>query len=140
MSATTRYKIIAKLEKLREYLGYLRELQKVNRKTFLGDYHHFGLAERYLQLSIEVILDVSKLLIIEKKLPEPHNNREIFVVLGDHRVLSKKTVERLDGMPGFRNILVHEYGDIDREKVYQNLQECLDDFRVFTKDVKRSLR
>ena len=57
MSKLTYNKIVAKLEQLDEYLKYLSEIQKVNKKTFLQDYHFYGTAERYLQVSIETIID-----------------------------------------------------------------------------------
>jgi uncharacterized protein YutE (UPF0331/DUF86 family) len=43
--------------------------------------------------------------------------------------------ERLDGIVGFRNILVHEYGKIDRERVYQYLQERIGDFEKFKEEI-----
>jgi len=73
MSKTVFNKIIAKLERLDEYLRYLADVQKVNKKSFLNDYRFYGLAERYLQLAIEVILDVGKLIIITEKLEKPED-------------------------------------------------------------------
>ena len=81
-------KIIAKLQALDEYLGYLKELQKINKKSFLQDYHQFGLAEHYLHLSIEVLLDVSKLIIIAYGLPRPEEPREVFYALHNEGVIN----------------------------------------------------
>ena len=140
MSSVTFNKIIAKLQRLDEYLGYLKDIQKVNKKSFLKDYHFFGLAERYLQLSIEVVLDVGKLLLVEKNIERPENSREIFALLCDHKVFSKKLAQNLMGIAGFRNILVHDYEKIDREIVYEKLQENYDDFVKFKKEVLKAVK
>ncbi len=42
-------------------------------------------------------------------------------------------------MAGFRNILVHEYLEIDRRRVYQVLRDDLVDFERFIKAVSKLL-
>lgn len=140
MSKNTRNKIIAKLERLDEYLRYLREIQKVNKKAFLNDFHFFGLAERYLQLAIEAIMDAGKLLLIEEGLEKPDQNQEVLSVLYAKKVIPKKVIEKLSGIANFRNILVHDYEKIDREIIYQKLQHNLEDFVYFKKSVLAYLK
>jgi uncharacterized protein YutE (UPF0331/DUF86 family) len=118
-----------------EYIGYLEEIQKINKKDFVNDYHFFGLAERYFQLSIEILLDIGKLMITLEKLRKPEDNQEIFAVLCDAKIISEKLVNNLIGIANFRNILVHEYDKIDREIIYEKLQNNLDDFKNFKKEI-----
>src|SRR3989339_674821 len=89
MSKEAYNKIISKLQKLDEYIKYLKEVQKINKNQFVEDYHFFGLAERYLQLSIEILLDVGKLLIVIKGLKRPEENQEIFSALCDEKIFPK---------------------------------------------------
>jgi len=133
-------KIIAKLEKLDEYLGYLSEIQKVSKKQFIGDYHYFGLAERYLQLSIEIILDVGKLIILSERLRKPEDNQDIFAILAGQKIISGKLFQELSGIAGFRNILVHDYEKINREIVHQKLKENLSNFKDFKKEIVKFLK
>lgn len=140
MSNAAFNKIISKLNRLDEYLGYLKDIQKVNRKSFVSDYHFFGLAERYLQLSIEAVLDIGKLLIIFKNTRRPEDNQEIFLVLGKNKIISNKLAGELRGIAGFRNILVHDYEKIDREIVYQKLHDNFKDFNNFKREILKFLR
>lgn len=133
-------KIIAKLEKLDEYFTYLSEIQNVNKKTFVGDYHFYGLAERYLQLSIEIVLDIGKLLIVSERLRKPEDNQDVFTALSERKIISLKLLQELSGIVGFRNILVHDYEKIDREIIYQKLKENLDNFRNFKKEILNFLK
>ena len=135
MSKEAYNKIISKLQKLDEYLKYLKEMQNVNKNKFTEDYHFFGLAERYLQLSIEILLDIGKLLVIIKELKKPEENQEIFSVLRDEKIVSEKLADNLMGIANFRNILVHDYEKIDREIVYEKLQNNLSDIEDFKKEI-----
>lgn len=139
MSKEAYNKIISKFSRLDEYLRYLKEIQKVNKKTFTNDFHFFGLAERYLQLAIEVVMDIGKLLLVTEDLPRAENNSEIFSILVENKVLPKSLLKRLDGITSFRNILVHDYEKIDREIVYGKLQNNLKDFIDFKKIVLKKL-
>ena len=139
MSKLVFNKIVAKLERLDEYLSNLRGIQKVQKKIFISDYHFYGLEERYLQLAIEVLLDVGKLIIISERLRKPEDNQDIFVVLNESKIVSPRLGTRLAGVANFRNILVHDYENIDREIVYVKLQKNLDDFKFFKKEILRFL-
>lgn len=132
-------KIIAKFERLDEYLTYLREIQKVNKKSFMKDYHFHGLAERYLQLAIEVLLDVSKLIILAKNFRKPEDNQEIFMVLCENNIILKRALKNFSGIANFRNILVHDYEKIDREIIYNKLHDNIGDFILFKKSVLKFL-
>lgn len=135
MTNISENKIFEKLSLLDEYLSYLKDIQKVNKNSFLKDYHFYGLAERYLQLSIQTLIDVGQLIITEKQLPRPPEPQEIFSILFNSKILSENLVNRLTGIVGFRNILVHEYGKIDREKVYEYLQNNIGIFEQYKKEV-----
>lgn len=140
MISLQREKIIAKFSQLDEYLGYLKDIQKVNKTSFLSDYHFFGLAERYLQLAIQMLIDVGQMIIIEGGLPKAPEPQEIFSILFNHKIISGELANKLTGIVGFRNILVHEYEDIDREEVYKYLQGRLDTFTLFKKEILRKIK
>ncbi len=140
MSKIIYNKIIAKLQKLDEYCGYLEEIQKINKEKFVNDYRAFGLAERYLQLSIEILLDVGKLIILSERLRKPEDNQDIFAVLHEKKIISEKLLKQIAGIANFRNILVHDYEKIDREIVYQKLKEQLKDFNNFKKEILKFLK
>lgn len=126
--------------RLDEYLKYLTEVQKIGKSNFIEDYHYHGLAERYLQLAIEVILDTGKLIIIAENFRQPEDNQDIFAVLSESKIISRPLAQELIGIAGFRNILVYDYEKIDREIVYEKLQNNLDNFLDFKKEISRALK
>ncbi|MFH1968001.1 MAG: DUF86 domain-containing protein [bacterium] len=137
MTSLTRQKILEKLENFQEYLNYISQLKKEakSEKVFLSDFHLFGNTERYLQLSIQIIVDVSHLLIIDLGLERPKDNYEAISIIYAHKIISEKMVNKLIKMVGLRNLLVHEYGKIDRKKIYKILKEQTEDLKNFKKQV-----
>ena len=102
-------------------LCYLKQIKKEikSEKVFLDDFHFYGLTERYLQLSCQVIIDTLNLLIIEEGIEKPDSRLEIISFLFNKGIISENLFSRLEGVVGFRNILVHEYGKIDHKRTYQ---------------------
>jgi uncharacterized protein YutE (UPF0331/DUF86 family) len=139
MSPKIRSIILAKLSRLDEYLGYLHELRKYPERTFVADYRIHGLAERYLQLSIEILIDVARQMLIQLDMERPENNYEAFELLREHKVISAALLNKLRPMTGFRNILVHDYMKIDRKLVYRALKKDLKDITSFKRAIVRKL-
>jgi uncharacterized protein YutE (UPF0331/DUF86 family) len=74
---------------------------------------------RYLQLCIEIVLDIGKLIVVSENLRRPEDNQDILAVLFEKQIISSALSNQLTGIANFRNILVHDYEKIDREIVYQ---------------------
>jgi uncharacterized protein YutE (UPF0331/DUF86 family) len=142
MTNITKNKIYDKMQQLDEYLKYLRQLSREvgSEKQFINDFHYFGTAERYLQLSIQTVIDTVQLVIVDSGLLRPEDNQESISLLYKQKIISKNVVKELDGIVGFRNILVHEYGKIDRKKVYFYLQEQVDSLRLFRREILKHLK
>jgi uncharacterized protein YutE (UPF0331/DUF86 family) len=99
--------------------------------------HH--LAERYLHLAVEATLDLGNHWIADRGLPTPDANRDTFTVLEKAGELSPDLAERLRGWAGFRNILVHEYMQIDHAISYRAIQNELGDLDSFASWAREKL-
>mgnify|MGYP000005135533 CR=1 FL=1 len=142
MTNLTREKIFAKLENYREYISYLKKAKQeaTSQKKFTSDFHLFGSVERYLQLCTQIIIDVGHLIIIDSGDKRPEDNYEMVSTLRQKKIISKKTADNVTSMIGLRNLLVHEYGHIDRNKVYKILKENITDLDKFYKEVVAYLK
>jgi len=63
--------ITTKLSKLREYQRFLKELQATSIEDFTSDFKIRGAVERYLQVSIECIVDIGNEIISSLQLQRP---------------------------------------------------------------------
>ena len=135
-----RHVVLARLGKIRQYVALLRKIRGLaNESVFVKDPLVYGNAERYLQLAIQAVLDIANHIVADMNLSLPGDNKELFELLAEHKVLSTRLAKRLTPMAGFRNILVHEYLEIDRHRVYRALKDDLGDFEQFIKAVTKLL-
>ena len=128
-----------RLRHLRQVVRNLEELRSVERKEFLSSYRHFWLVERGLQLAAEALFDIGTHILAGEFNLHPAEYEEVTRRLARQGVLSAGLYERLRGLGGFRNILVHAYLEIDEERVYDFLQNELQAFRDFTGEVETFL-
>jgi len=122
-----------RLQKLDEYLGILYGLQAYTLEAFVGDPERYGSAERFLQLAIETLTDMGNHVVAELNLGRVDSYRDIPQILARHGHIDDAARDRWIEMIGFRNILVHDYLDVDREIVYHALQEDLEDIATLRK-------
>ena len=120
-----------RLEALHVYLRRLRAFREAEQPEFVREPALHDLAERYLHLAVEACLDLANHWIAEKALPTPDANRDTFTVLENAGELDPKLADRLRGWAGFRNILVHEYLEIDHAIAYRAIRDELSDLESF---------
>ena len=119
-----------RLNKLDEYLAILYRLQEYTLDEFISDPEHYGSAERFLQLGIETITDMGNHVIAELALGVVNSYGDIPAIMSEQGYIDARLKEKWIRMIGFRNILVHEYTDIDRGIVYEVLQHGLADLEA----------
>lgn len=110
-------------------------MQDVSLDEYLDDGNIQAIVERRLQLAIQVCMDIANYLIGQLGLSAPDEQENVFLVLGREGVISSDLAKRMVGMVRFRNILVHDYLEIDSNIVYRNLAEGLDDFDEFAQQI-----
>lgn len=133
-------------ERIKEHLMHLNryhlllcDAQKIPYETFMESPIYQASSERFLQLAIESCLNIGNRLIsivqFERPINAPETYADIFKVMQEIGVVDAIFAARLIQMAKFRNRLVHMYWEIDREQLYQFLQENLEDFVLFRKHV-----
>jgi len=127
--------IAMRLQKLDDYLHSLRQMQAVALDEYLIDDNIQTIVERKLQLAIQACMDIGSYLIGQLGLKAPDEPENVFAALGREGVISQQLAQRMVGMVRFRNILVHDYLEIDSYIVYHNLTEELDDFEQFSQEI-----
>jgi len=134
-----RERILAKIDQLDTYSA---ELQEIAPKSF-AEYQRVEkkrACERLLQVSIEVVIDICNLLVSGLRLGLPAEEQDLFRKLLKADVLSKGMGEKLREMRGFRNILVHEYAQVDDRLVYEAVKTRLGDLALFRREVLAYLK
>ena len=122
-----------RINKLDEYLSILNKLQAYSFEEFMANPERYGSAERFLHLSIEAVIDMANHIIAELGLGVVNWYSDIPAMFFEKGHIDRHLKEKWIQMIGFRNTLVHEYIDIDRQIVYKALQNNLDDIEKLKK-------
>jgi uncharacterized protein YutE (UPF0331/DUF86 family) len=140
MSKLDKNRILSKIDELDKYLG---ELEEILPKDF-DEYNHSiekkRACERLLQISIEIIIDILNIITSKLKLGLPSDEEELIQKIYVKGIISKSLKKILTEMKGFRNILVHKYGEVEDEIVYEILSEKLSDFEKFREEILKFLK
>ncbi len=88
-----------------------------------------------LQRAAEQAIDLANHVIRKGKLGLPKESKESFEILAAAKVIPRELADKLKGMVGFRNIMVHQYQEIDIKIMMDVIEHHLDDLVVFTNHV-----
>ena len=126
-----------RLAKLEELVSKLRKSSQVALEDYLENDDLQAAVERRLQLAAQICIDIANHLISRLRLRIPDDETNLFVILAGSGVISKDLGERMKGLIRFRNILVHNYLEVDPEIVYNNLRRNISDFTEFAEQIGR---
>lgn len=61
----------------------------------------------------------------------PNSYRQTFEILQKHQIIDEAVCDKMASMVGFRNISVHDYGEIKPEIVHSIVKSQMIDFETF---------
>ena len=129
-----------KLQRLHQNLGELEvlytdySLESITADRKLEWALRYGLLE-----CIQLVIDVSCHIVSKDGLGYPETYSECIKLLHQHGYIPNELKKPLISMVGLRNILIHEYVDIDMEELYECLGQ-LDDFRQFIRAIQGKMK
>ncbi len=124
-----------KLEDLRRYSSKLRRYAEYDKEQILEDEEVEATVERYLNLAIEIVVQISQMLISRDNLEKPDTYRGTIEVLGKNEILPRRFAADFAPIAGLRNLLIHRYGTVDAERVVDELQDNVDHFDTFARHI-----
>jgi uncharacterized protein YutE (UPF0331/DUF86 family) len=116
-----------RLDALEGYLAELRSFQSVSREDFVREPALHHLAERFLHLACESILDIAQHVIADQGYRQAQSYKDAMDVLCEEGWIGRDLADRLKGWMGFRNVLVHLYLEIDHGRTYDAIRDDLGD-------------
>ena len=120
----------ARIARLEELIERLETVRGKGVDAYLGDVELRAMTERWLEVALQVCIDLGTQVVMEQSAPAPSSYAEIFETLGRNGLLSEELASRLGDAARQRNLLVHLYMEVDDRAVFASLA-FLDDLREF---------
>lgn len=136
-----RSRIEDRFSEIRRRLDVLQETaETVDNTKFLTDSMISDATERRLQVAIQACIDIASHLVAEMALDKPQKeNKQLFLILAKHKIIGQDLGKKLYDMVGMRNVLVHDYTEVQRDKVYHAIAHELGDIEEFVSQIQRFL-
>lgn len=129
-----------KLQELKRYSKELENFKSISRDEFSSSLGKQWMICHGLQLSIQVLIDVSNHILAAIGENQIEDYVDIIDKLGEKNIIPPEFARQIRGMVGLRNILVHEYVSVDLDKIYEILQNRLDDFHNFIEYINQFMK
>ena len=113
----------------------LRELGRLSEAEFLADFRNTESAKYLLIVAAEAAIDVCNHIVARQGGRAPQDYADCFSILSDLKVIEPNLTTRLRQMARFRNLVVHLYWQVDNRRVYEIIEDNLDDLDMFRQQV-----
>ena len=131
-------KVEKRLLKLEEAVRKLKEIAQFPEEEYHQNEGLRDRTERNLHIAAQACIDIANHIIADKGYRTPQGYADSFEVLMEEGIIPSDLAAKMKMIAGFRNILVHDYQEIDDKIVYSCLTN-LQDFKQFAEYVYRLL-
>jgi uncharacterized protein YutE (UPF0331/DUF86 family) len=126
-----------KIADIKQSLVILRAYSTKEPDKFLNNPEAVRSARYTFIVLVEAATNIANHLCVKYLHEAPQSNAEGFLLLGKHGHLPNGLAERLGKMTGFRNLLVHGYGNVDDHRMFLIMQNDLSDLDLFLAEIAK---
>lgn len=135
-----RDRICTKLNKLYSYYEELKNISGISQEEYSRNLLYRRATERTMQLIVECATDINNMLLKMHSKKGSSDYFNSFLDIADLDIISAEFALKIAPSTGLRNILVHEYEDINDEIVYRSIGNCLEYYLRYMDLINRYLK
>lgn len=124
-----------KLARVNMYLDKLKPIADTTFDEYISDFYKKTSTERLIQIIVECASDINSHVVLESGQRPPEDYTSSFIRAAEVGLINHELASKLKGSGGMRNIIVHEYMDIDDRKVYEILPIAISDYKEYIRQV-----
>lgn len=126
---------------IEDSLSSLERFKAIPYEEFHSNPDHFRIAFYDLHRALEAVMDMGSHILSRIPGARPVSYKDIPRLLGKNRIIPAEFAEGpLTKMAGYRNRMVHFYGEITEEEIFHIIQDELEDFYTFLKYIGALLK
>lgn len=128
--------ILPRLDGIGRNIKRLKELGVLGSAEFTqGD--NYDLAQHHLRLALEGVFHISSHILSRIPGGRVGEYKDIARKMGEFSIVPREFADKpMVAMAGMRNLLVHNYSDLEPRKVYEIITDHLDDIQTFLSHIK----
>ncbi|MGB9977096.1 type VII toxin-antitoxin system HepT family RNase toxin [Thermovenabulum sp.] len=127
--------ISKKINLIKYHLDRIVLKSNISLQEFLNNEDVKDIVCHNLFVVLQNIIDICNHIISDEGMEEPVYLSDMADILAKEKVIRKELIKPLKKMMGLRNLLAHQYGDIDFKVIYFIVQNELKDIYVFMEDI-----
>lgn len=131
--------IFAKAGSIRRHCKRIVDKSNVEIEVFKTDIDRQESVLFNLQMAIQNCIDIAAHIVSEEGYGVPGSNNEMFYMLEENGLLEPSLTEKMVKAVGLRNLIVHEYGKLDLERIHRIIQEEIGDLNDYIKSLLRMI-
>ena len=121
--------LLTRLEEIDKHLEKVLPFSELTYQEFLNDAHAQDIVEYNLFQIINHLITITQHIVVDEDYGLPQTSYEASQILFDKEILDSNDLDLMKKMIGFRNIVGHNYLNINKEVVYFILTKGHDDIR-----------
>ena len=127
--------IVKRVEQIERHLERIRSLASLSYENFLRDSVAQDVAEYNLFQIVNHLIDIFQHTVVDEEYGFPETAYEAAQTLLEKGVLLQEDVDLFKRMVGFRNVVGHDYINLDKKTVYEILANGESDIRTLVRRI-----
>lgn len=130
-------RVHAKLAMMREILDELDELRGTTSEELTADRLTRAAIERFVSQLVDLAVDINAHVVAARLDRAASNYRETFRLASDAGAITRELADRLAPSAGMRNVIVHEYLELDLTRLADAIPVAADQYRQYVREIAR---
>lgn len=128
-----------RLAKILEEIEFLKTVKTQKLEEFLDDGKSLRSAAKAIETIVQSIIDICSHIVAQNHWGVTDTYRNTIALLASHKVIPNNLSSNLQQVVAMRNILVHQYLDVDFHIVWNSIDALIVDASDFIKSIQRYL-
>jgi len=127
--------VLVKASSVRRHLDRVTEKRDTDLRTFMRDIDRQESILFNLQMAIQNCIDIAAHIISDEGFGVPGSTNEMFYLLQEKGYIDTEITEKMVKAVGFRNLIVHEYGKVELQQVFEVAQDNIEDLNEYLRSI-----
>lgn len=124
---------------LMKCIDRLQSFASISLDDYLNNFDNQLIVERLIHQVVEIASDINSYLLVQLHQTTPETYFDSFIDAGNKGIISRQLATELAKSAGMRNIIVHQYEDINHRLVFAAIPKALEQYLRYLREITNYL-